>query len=61
MLPVIKSDLDHLEKMAADFHSDGHAQTARDIRVAISDIQNMRDKTWTAARELSDFALKLSL
>jgi hypothetical protein len=61
MLPTIKSDLDHLEQLAADFHSDGHAQTARDIRLAIGDIQNMRDKTWVAARELSEFALKLSL
>ena len=56
-----KSDLNHLEKLAADFHSDGYAQTARDIRLAIGDIQNMRDKTWLAARELSEFALKLSL
>mgnify|MGYP001219703868 CR=1 FL=1 len=60
MLPVIKSDLDHLEQMAADFHSDGHAKIASDIRLAISDIQNLRDKTWTAARELSEFAMNLA-
>jgi len=43
MLPKIKSDLDHLERLAADFHSDGHAQTAIDLRRAIMDIQNLRD------------------
>ena len=43
MLPKIKSDLDHLERLAADFHSDGHAQTAIDLRRAVMDIQNLRD------------------
>ena len=43
MLPKIKSDLDHLEQLASDFHSDGHAQTAIDLRRAIMDIQNLRD------------------
>lgn len=39
----IKSDLDFLESLAADFHSDGHAQTAIDFRRAVTDIQNLRD------------------
>ena len=39
----LKSNLDHLESLAADFHSDGHAQTATDFRTAIMDIQNLRD------------------
>lgn len=39
----IKSDLDFLERLAADFHSDGHAQTAVDFRRAVMDIQNLRD------------------
>ena len=43
MLPKIKSDLDHLEQLASDFHSDGHAQTAIDLRRAVMDIQNLRD------------------
>ena len=43
MLPKIKSDLDHLEQLASDFHSDGHAQTAIDLRRAIQDIKNLRD------------------
>ena len=60
MLPKIKSDLDHLERLAADFHSDGHAQTAIDLRRAVMDIQNLRDKVWKAARDLNDFSLELS-
>ena len=40
---TMKSDLDHLEQVAADFHSDGHAQTAVDFRRAVMDIQNLRD------------------
>ena len=43
MMAAIKSDLDHLERLAADFHSDGHAQTAVDFRRAVKDIQNLRD------------------
>ena len=42
----LKSNLDHLESLAADFHSDGHAQTAADFRTAIMDIQNLRDYVW---------------
>ena len=42
----LKSNLDHLESLAADFHSDGHAQTAADFRTAIMDIQNLRDYMW---------------
>jgi len=67
MLPKIKSDLDHLERLAADFHSDGHAQTAIDLRRAIMDIQNLRDelhnlnnKIWKASRDLNDFSLELA-
>ena len=40
---TIKSDLDYLEQLAADFHSDAHAQTAVDLRRAVMDIQNLRD------------------
>ena len=67
MLPKIKSDLDHLEQLASDFHSDGHAQTAIDLRRAIMDIQNLRDelhnlnkKIWKASRDLNDFSLELA-
>tara|TARA_R110000764_G_scaffold145304_1_gene233072 strand:+ start:203 stop:388 length:186 start_codon:yes stop_codon:yes gene_type:complete len=60
MLPKIKSDLDHLERLAADFHSDGHAQTAIDLRRAVMDIQNLRDKVWKASRDLNDFSLELA-
>jgi hypothetical protein len=39
----IKSDLDYLAQLAADFQSDGHAKTAADFRRAVMDIQNLRD------------------
>ena len=50
MLPKIKSDLDGLERLAASFYdasSDSEMDTLNDvsrkIRLAIMDIQNLRD------------------
>jgi len=50
MLPKIKSDLDGLERLAASFYdasSDPEMDTLNDvsrkIRLAIMDIQNLRD------------------
>ena len=59
----IKSDLDNLEQLAADFHSDGHAQTAVRFRRAVKDIQNLRDyaaQLEKSIHQMSDIVLYAS-
>jgi hypothetical protein len=56
----IKSDLDHLEQVAADFHSDGHAQTAVDFRRAVMDIQNLRDYAAQLEKSIHQMSAELA-
>jgi len=74
MLPEIKSDLDGLERLAASFYdascdpeSDTLNSISTKIRLAVMDIQNLRDelhnlnkKIWKASRDLNDFSLELA-
>ena len=55
----LKSNLDHLESLAADFHSDGHAQTAADFRTAIMDIQNLRDSNAILERNIKEMSASI--
>ena len=68
----IKSNLDFLERLAADFHSNGHAQTAiegqrvnpqllgrvmaGDLRRAVKDIQNLRDYASRLERSIHEMS-----
>ena len=56
----LKSNLDHLESLAADFHSDGHAQTATDFRTAIMDIQNLRDSNAILERNIKEMSAEIN-
>ena len=56
----IKSNLDHLESLAADFHSDGHAQTAIDFRTAIMDISNLRDSNAILERNIREMSAEIN-
>ena len=56
----LKSNLDHLESLAADFHSDGHAQTATDFRTAIMDISNLRDYAERLERNNNQMSCELN-
>ena len=57
---TIKSDLDYLEQLAADFHSDAHAQTAVDLRRAVMDIQNLRDYAAQLERSIHQMSAELA-
>jgi hypothetical protein len=56
----LKSNLDHLESLAADFHSDGHAQTATDFRTAIMDISNLRDSNAILERNIREMSAEIN-
>ena len=56
----LKSNLDHLESLAADFHSDGHAQTPTDLRTAIMDISNLRDSNAILERNIREMSAEIN-
>tara|TARA_B100000780_G_C20750942_1_gene298327 strand:- start:33 stop:269 length:237 start_codon:yes stop_codon:yes gene_type:complete len=56
----LKSDLDHLERLAAEYHNDGCSETAIDIRRAVMDIANLRDHIWAVEKEHKQMAFTIN-
>ena len=57
----IKSDLEVLRSLAADFHSDGHAKTATYIRNSASDIMHLQANVERLVHDLRTLKSALSL
>ena len=55
----IKTDIDHLDGLAAQYLADGLEETGKDIRAAAADLKNLRDYAVQLERNVSEMSAQV--